>query len=186
MNINIKKGLKIIALGDSLTRGFPFGMRASWVNILNTEKGFNITNKGINGDTLEGMLERFQRDVVDLEPDMVIIMGGTNDAFGEYSLSSMKSNLRQVVKKAISLGIKPVIGIPIPVDEPTVEIKLKRFRDFLKNLCHEHNIAFIDFYEIMVNEHGRIKEELDFDGVHPNKDGYRVMAARAYDVLTKV
>jgi lysophospholipase L1-like esterase len=78
------KNLKVVALGDSITQGYPFDMEASWVYILKMEKGLDIVNKGINGDTLEGMLERFERDVISLLPGMVIIMGGTNDAFKHW------------------------------------------------------------------------------------------------------
>ncbi|MDN5301415.1 MAG: acyl-CoA thioesterase [Thermoanaerobacteraceae bacterium] len=179
----MKKNLKVVALGDSITQGYPFDMEASWVYILKMEKGLDIVNKGINGDTLEGMLERFERDVISLLPGMVIIMGGTNDAFDGYSLSSMEYNLKRMVKFAKESKIVPVIGIPVPVDEPAVEIKLQKFRDFLRNFCDEEKIAFIDFYKTMVDEYGKIKEKLDFDGVHPNRDGYRVMADIAYDFL---
>jgi len=43
----------------------------------------------------------------------------------------------------------------------------------------------MDFYKAMADECGNIKEELDFDGVHPNKDGYRVMADVAYALLSQ-
>jgi len=184
--MNDRRNLTIIALGDSITQGYPYGIKASWVNILNTEKGFNIINKGINGDTLEGMLERFQRDVVELQAEMVIIMGGTNDAFIGFSLESMQYNIKEMVKKAMNLKIIPVIGIPIPTDEPFVERKLNRFRDFLKKFCEDRKISYIDFYKVMVNVDGLIKKELDFDGVHPNMEGYRVMAVEAYNSLMKV
>lgn len=177
--------LKIVALGDSITQGYPYDMTASWVNILNIEKGFNIINKGINGDTLEGMLDRFQRDVIDQQPGMVIIMGGTNDVFEGYSLSTMQYNLKQMVKKAIEMNIFPVIGIPIPVDEPMVEIKLSKFRDFLKEFCEEQAVSYIDFHKAMVDDSGLIKIELDFDGIHPNRDGYRTMANIVYEFLIK-
>ncbi|MDI3481620.1 MAG: acyl-CoA thioesterase [Tepidanaerobacteraceae bacterium] len=184
--MNDKKNLKFVALGDSITQGYPYGMEASWVHILKTEKGFNIVNKGINGDTLEGMLQRFEKDVISLLPGIVIIMGGTNDAFNGYSLSSMEYNIRQMVKLSKGSKIVSVIGIPIPVDEPAVEMKLQKFRKFLRDFCADENIAVIDFYRAMVDEFGKIKKKLDFDGVHPNREGYRVMADEAFDCLTRI
>ncbi|MCG1013264.1 hypothetical protein JT739_11745 [Tepidanaerobacter sp. GT38] len=178
------KNIKIIALGDSLTQGYPYDIKASWVNILNSEKGFNIINKGINGDTLEGMLKRFYGDVAAYRPDLVIIMGGTNDAFNGFSLSSMENNLKNIVKKALDTGIRPIIGIPLPVDEPAVEEKLCKFREFVREYCCDKNIAYIDFYTPLVGSNGRIKEEMDFDGIHPNKQGYRAMAIEAYKILS--
>lgn len=185
MTADIKTGVKIVALGDSITYGYPFDMEASWVHILQAEKGLDIVNKGINGDTLEGMLERFEQDVISLLPGIVVIMGGTNDAFEGYSLSSMEYNLKQMLEKAGASNIVPLIGIPIPVDESAVEKKLQGFRDFLRSFCKQERIACIDFYDTMADGHGRTKEELDFDGVHPSRDGYRVMADAAYDSLSQ-
>ena len=40
--------------------------------------GFDLINKGVNGDTTEGILRRFKSDVMDHEPNMVFILTGTN------------------------------------------------------------------------------------------------------------
>jgi acyl-CoA thioesterase-1 len=177
---------KNVALGDSITQGYPFGSKASWVNILKNEHGLNIENKGINGDTLEGMLERFDNDVKFLSPKLVIVMGGTNDVFDGYSLSAMEYNLKQIVKRAEALSIKPIIGIPIPVDDPAVEAKLKRFRFFLKEFTIQNKIPVINFYNEMVDSSGKIKAEYDFDGVHPSREGYKIMSKVAHYGLKEI
>ena len=71
--------MKIVCLGDSLTYGFGVSRSNSWTNIVNKETRLEIVNKGINGDTTSGMLARFNEDVVKNSPDIVFIMGGTND-----------------------------------------------------------------------------------------------------------
>lgn len=173
---------KIVALGDSLTIGFPFEQRYSWPGILEREKGLNIINMGINGDTVEGMLERFYDHVVKLSPDLVVITGGTNDVFNKVPLDLMKKNLLEMIKRAEANEITPVIGIIPPIDEPTLRLKLKGFVDFLRDL--KHHYSTIDFYSALVDEkEDRIKEEYDLDGVHPNKKGYEKMAEAAWDVL---
>lgn len=180
------KNHKIVALGDSITFGYPFTPEDSWVGILRRERGWDIVNKGVNGDTLDGMLERFERDVQSFSPDMLIVTGGTNDAFNEYSLESMENNLREIIKKAKALGIKPVTGIPIPADDPAVEKKLEKFRGFLKEFCFREGIPYIDFYRALAGDSGRIKPEFDFDGVHPSREGYRAMAKAASKVIEEV
>lgn len=176
----------MVALGDSITQGYPFGSEASWVNILKKEQGFNIVNKGINGDTLEGMLDRFDGDVKSLSPQIVIVMGGTNDAFNAYSLSAMEYNLTRIIKIAEKTSIKPIIGVPIPVDDPAIEAKLQCFRSFIKSYTKHNNIFIIDFFNTLADSSGRIKREYDFDGVHPSREGYKIMSKVASDGLKEV
>lgn len=176
---------RLVALGDSITYGYPYTPNASWVNYLKNSS-INIINSGVNGDTLEGMLHRFDEDVASYSPKFVIITGGTNDAFGEYSLAAMKYNLKQIVNKSLGYNIKPIIGIPVPSDEPMVEPKLDKFRNFLRKFCFEKIIPYIDFYSVIVDNTGKMKPEFDFDGVHPNKDGYLVMGKSAAEVIKGV
>ena len=145
-----------------------------------------IINKGMNGDILEGMLERFDRDVKPFTPNFVIVMGGTNDAFDDISIDSMKYNLKQIIQKAIDSEITPIIGMPIPVDEPAIERKLSKYRDFIRDFCKQNHILIIDFFSVMVDDRGRIKQALDFDGVHPSREGYKVMGQKAQRILNDI
>lgn len=176
---------KIVALGDSITYGYPYTPDVSWVSHLQ-KTGMKIINSGINGDTLDGMLKRFNKDVVEYSPEFVIIMGGTNDAFGSYSLSAMEYNLKQIVNNSNQSGIEPIIGIPIPTDELVTEQKLNKFRCFLKDFCIRNDIMYIDFYSKIVDDAGKIKPEFDFDGVHPNKEGHKAMAKIAGEVIREI
>ena len=175
----MNKAKNIVALGDSITYGYPYTPKASWENILDKKMNIKIINKGINGDTLEGMLERFDQDVKSFTPKFMIVMGGTNDAFNDASVDSMKYNLKQIIERAINSGIIPIVGMTIPVDEPVIEQKLIKYRDFIKDFCKKNDILIIDFFSVMVDDRGRIKQALDFDGVHPNREGYRVMGQEA-------
>ena len=48
---DIVKKMKIVCLGDSITYGFPFGPRVSWVAMLDQVLDAEIINQGINGNT---------------------------------------------------------------------------------------------------------------------------------------
>lgn len=176
----------IVALGDSITYGYPYTPEASWVNLIDLKMNIKIINKGINGDTLEGMLRRFDRDVIPFTPSFAIVMGGTNDAFDDISVDSMKYNLKQIIKKAVDAGIIPIIGIPVPVDVHAIELKLSKYRDFIRDFCKQNRILIIDFYSVMVDDKGRIKQALDFDGIHPNREGHKVMGQKAQRILQDI
>ena len=61
---------------------------------------YDVTNKGLNGDTLAGMQARLQRDVLDLRPQVVILQTGVNDAIngqGAAALAGFTDRFRAVV-----------------------------------------------------------------------------------------
>lgn len=175
---------KIVALGDSLTLGFPFEENKSWPGILREEKGLNIINKGINGDTTKGMFVRFDWDVVKLSPDVVVITGGANDILNGIPLEQIKENILKMITTAKNHKIIPVLGITPPVDDPMLQRKLKKFVDFLNNLSSDY--LLIDFYSSMIDKKtNKLRTEYDLDGVHPNERGYRTMAETAWDILKK-
>ncbi len=63
----------IVAFGDSLTA------RSGWVNMLGAKIGTEVINSGVGGDTTIDGKKRFQRDVLDKNPDITLICFGMND-----------------------------------------------------------------------------------------------------------
>ncbi|PKL13952.1 MAG: hypothetical protein CVV50_02945, partial [Spirochaetae bacterium HGW-Spirochaetae-6] len=100
---------KIVALGDSLTWGFPYGPDASWVHLLSRAyPDITWINQGINGDTFAGLLWRIQRDVLLEKPDICLVEAGVNDAFTLFSMDEIKMALEGILVELIKHGVKPV------------------------------------------------------------------------------
>ena len=106
--------MKVIALGDSITQGFPFSTKESWVYYAAQELDLDIINQGICGDLTRDMLRRFQQDVVAYNATHVIILGGTNDAALGYPLAEVSTNFTVMVDMACRHDIIPILGLPIP------------------------------------------------------------------------
>lgn len=173
----VKNGVKIVCLGDSLTWGFPFGPQYSWVYLVSQRYGLEMINKGINGDTTEGMLDRFEQDVVRYRPTHVVIMGGTNDVIIRESLDRIQYNLTQLVETSQKSGIIPVLGLPIPLGWREPEKRLARLRHWIVDFANSRQIRVIDFATPFFNpETGGVREELLLDGGHPTVKGYEVMS----------
>ena len=97
--------MKIVALGDSITAGFPYTESDSWTAILAWKMKCQVINQGIDGDYTEGMRYRFGHDVLRHQPSHVTIMGGSNDAAARLSLSSVSANFIAMIDLCREHGI---------------------------------------------------------------------------------
>jgi lysophospholipase L1-like esterase len=81
--------------------------------------GYPLINKGVGGQQSHEMLARFQADVLDLQPGMVIIWGFINDIFRsertamEQTVAAVKQNYQAMVDLARSNGITPLLATEI-------------------------------------------------------------------------
>ncbi|MCC5465342.1 GDSL-type esterase/lipase family protein [Pelosinus baikalensis] len=178
---------KIVAIGDSITYGFPYTSEGSWFNLASKQLNIEHMNKGINGDTTDGMLERFYKDVLRQKLSHVIIMGGTNDAYAGIAVDEVINNLQTMAELAVDNTITPIFGLPIPCNDVDAESLIGQYRERICQYAAENDIAIIDFYGAMVDESsGKIKEGLHSDGIHPNEAGYKVMAGVAVEFFTEM
>lgn len=77
---------KLIFIGNSIVNGFPFSRGKSFPGLIRATVrdgtagfSYDIINKGINGQTTEEILQRFDQDVISHDPTAVFILTGTND-----------------------------------------------------------------------------------------------------------
>lgn len=185
---------KMICLGDSLTYGMGVPVEDSWVGILNRESGYEVINKGINGDTTGGMLSRLGRDVLKEKPEVAFLMGGANDFIMGCPVSVVKANLMAMVHQLYGARIGVVLGIEIAGDSAhirpdwqeladfrQVNEKVREMAQWLPGFCRAFQIPYVDLYRSF-GEAVRGRElEYYLDGVHPNVRGHRVIA----DVILK-
>lgn len=172
--------MKIVAIGDSITKGYPYSSKESWVRYVAQELDIDIRNKGVCGDLTLNMRERFRRDVLVYNPTHVIILGGTNDAIAGYPLSKVSANLTAMVEMSRQQGINPILGLPIPSLMPEEENIMIDYRNWLEDYAHRENLRIIDFHSpfwTAVKE-GR-SAQLFEDEFHPGIEGYKLMGTIA-------
>jgi lysophospholipase L1-like esterase len=175
---------RIIAIGDSLTYGYPFGKVLSWVELTSRELQVPILNQGINGNNLKDLLRRLPIDVLDLNPEYCIITGGTNDVYQGVSVKLMESNFSKLIELLKVNKIRPVAGLPAPVQDGVYEKELAKFRRWLKKIAKEKSLPTIDFYSAFIDPKMKkiIPSYLE-DGVHPTSKGYEAMSKAAVKTL---
>jgi len=180
---------RVVFMGDSITDNWnkpAFG-------------GFFPTrpylDRGISGQTTPQMLVRFPADVIDLNPQVVVILAGTNDLAGNTgptTLKAIEDNLAAMADLAKSKHIRVVLASVLPVSDyksrdgkPIVRTaqrppdQIRELNEWIKRFTRENKLTYLDYYSAMIDEKGFLRNELSDDGLHPNKGGYAVMSPLA-------
>ena len=168
--------MKIVALGDSITAGFPYGNHVSWTTVLARELNCEVINQGIDGDYTSGMRNRFGHDVLRYQPSHVTILGGSNDAAARIELTSVSANFIAMIDMCRENNIVPILCLQLPILETHGEHCLSQYRDWVRNYAAENSIFLIDFYKpFMERVEAGQHRELYCDLAHPSTAGYALM-----------
>ncbi len=178
----------VVFMGNSITEGW----RAKDPDFFTQN---NYAGRGISGQVSAQMLVRFRPDVIDLKPQAVVILAGTNDlAHNDYAFSPEKTfgNIVSMIQLAEANQIKVILCSTLPAYQfgwrkelrPAEEIKALNSK--LKAYAHEHNITYVDFHAAMQDERGGLPEKYSKDEVHPTLEGYKVMEKLVQDAIHKV
>ena len=141
-------------------------------------------NRGISSQTTPQMLLRFRADVINLNPELVIIMAGTNDIAGNTGPSSIEMiahNIISMTELAMINDIKIILCSVLPVYDYTWKPglnpvgKISALNEIIKDYAQNNDITYLDYYSSMVDDRKGLIEDFTYDGVHPNKLGYTIM-----------
>ncbi|WP_414997099.1 SGNH/GDSL hydrolase family protein [Asticcacaulis sp.] len=170
---------RVVFMGDSITEIWDRDHQTLFADP-------NHINRGISGQTTAQMLLRFRQDVIDLKPEVVVILGGTNDVAGNTGPATddmIAGNIASMAELARAHGIRVVMVSILPTDHywwaedihPAQRIVGLNSR--LRAYAAQADIPFVDLYSLMVADGGAIHPKYSADGVHPNVAGYAVMNA---------
>ncbi len=173
---------RVVFYGDSITQFWGHVPGSSFF------PGKPYVNRGISGQTTPQMLVRFRQDVIDLHPDVVVILAGTNDIAGNTGPSTLpmiEDNLRSMVELAEANHIKVVLASVLPVSDypwrPGLQPagKVRALNAWLKQYATASHSIYLDYYTALANAEGGMDPALAKDGVHPTSAGYARMAPLA-------
>ena len=179
---------RIVFMGNSITEGWPKYDPELWENS-------SLINRGISGQTTAQMLIRFRQDVIDLEPDAVVILAGTNDIAqngGPVSLEFIRDNIFSMCELAAANEIEVVLCAIVPAGDypwrPGLEPaeKIVRINNWLEEYARKKGHLFVDYHKAMATSDNAIIEDYAYDGVHPNAKGYKVMLKALKEQLPQV
>ncbi len=179
---------RVVFMGNSITQGWN-----------EKDSVFFQTNpyicRGISGQTTPQMLIRFRQDVVELHPEIVVILAGTNDIAGNTGPSTLEmimDNLSSMTEIAKANKIKVILCSVLPAyDYPwrkglEPNIKIPKLNNMIKEYCSKTNTFYLDYFLAMADEKNGMKAELNTDGVHCTLEGYKVMETLVQEAIGKV
>lgn len=181
LRVPVNGEARVVFLGNSITDGWARHFPVMF-------PGKPYVGRGISGQTTPQMLVRFRQDVVALQPQVVVILGGTNDIAGNTgpsSLEMIEDNLMSMTEIAKANGIRVVLSSVLPVFDYawkpglTPAPKIVALNAWMKAYAARVGAVYLDYHSAMADERQGLRADLTNDGVHPTEAGYRVMAPLA-------
>lgn len=183
------KNPRVLFFGDSITDAWR-------LNEYFPDRDF--VNRGISGQITGEMLGRMKADVIDLHPEAILILAGTNDLAREVPLTAIENNYLMIVDLATLYKIKVIFASVLPVSDyhkdqnPGYEhtkdrppIYINALNEWIVHLCAQRNYTYLNYYDALADKSGQFTADLSDDGLHPNAKGYRVMAPIALEAIQK-
>ena len=165
----------ILAFGDSLTYGTGANENESYPAQLAQIVGRKVVREGVPGEVSAAGLARLPAVLDEHQPRLLVLCHGGNDFLQRLSKGAAADNVRAMIRMAKSRGIDVLlIGTP----EPGLTVTSAAFYG---EIAKEFRIPYEGDVVGSILRDQRLKS----DPIHPNAQGYRLMAERVAELLKK-
>ena len=177
---------KILALWDSLTAWYNLPLEDSYpsqLEVLLQENWYNyeLINGWVSWNTSSQALARVDIYLEDENnlPDLAIVVLWGNDGLQWKSIDALEQNITEIVKKLQEKWVEVVIwGMQIPPNRWLAYFL--EFKWIYEDIAKATDSELIDFFLEDVATRGVYNLP---DGIHPNKDGYAIIAENTFNFL---
>lgn len=162
----------IVFIGNSITNG------AEWNELFPRKR---VKNRGISGDTSEGMYDRLDA-LVKGRPAKIFILVGINDISRGIEVETIVQNMKRIVEKIQNESPKTKIYIQsiLPVNTDFGMFKghmkpelIKEINQSYQNIAQEYKVNYIDLYSHFLEEEtDKMDKKYTNDGLHLLGEGY--------------
>jgi acyl-CoA thioesterase-1 len=137
-----------------------------------------VVNAGVSGDTTAGGLRRLNW-VLNSKPSVVVLELGGNDGLRGLQLEETRSNLEQIIRQLQARQVTIVLaGMKLPPNYGSEYTA--RFEAIYADLARRYHVPLIPFFLEGVAAAPTLNQA---DGIHPNAEGYRIVANTVMHVL---
>lgn len=207
--MKMDKGQRLVMIGDSITdceRKFPYGeglfqgVGKGYVSLVDTllqtaypELNLRVTNMGIGGNTVRDLKERWQTDVLDLNPDWLSIMIGINDVWRQFDqpaipeshvlLEEYEHTLTELAEQVRPRLKGLVIMTPFYIERSAEDGMRRRMDEYgraARRVAERVGALFVDTQAVFEPMLGYVHPTaIASDRVHPSLTGH-MLIARAF------
>ncbi|MGB9642800.1 MAG: SGNH/GDSL hydrolase family protein [Candidatus Ratteibacteria bacterium] len=212
MDFSIKAGQKVLCIGDSITdcgRRTEFApLGNGYVKYFNDlliarypERNITVINKGIGGNTIIDLENRWTDDVIYHKPDWLTILIGINDLhhvlrkgpdWQECVVEKFEQRYSEILsrtRKQLNCGIVLLEPFYISIDNAdawrtTVLKELKNYVNVVRKLAEKFDTGIVKLQEIF-QKHLKYRDSETFcpEPVHPNATGHLIIASNLFDAF---
>lgn len=191
--------IKVACVGDSITYGLFVDNRDknNYPDVLNKLLGdtycvnnFAYTNRtAIKSGDCPFVNEKVYQQSLDFQPNIVIILLGSNDSKpNNWDKDKFLADYSEIIDSYLTLESQPKVYVLLP--PPVFEIKGKVLYQIRKDIIEQEivpavediankkNVGCIDVHKVFQG-----RQDLFFDGVHPNVNGSRLLAQSVYEAI---
>jgi lysophospholipase L1-like esterase len=210
-----EKGLTILFQGDSITDGNRT-RNNDWNHVLghgyqfiiasklwyeNPKSNLMFYNRGISGNRVTDLENRWQKDAIDLKPDVLSILIGVNDTASVVNnqnpqpIETFEKSYRNILEKTkVDLpNVKLVLCEPFILKlghvEKNTEIwesEIQKRQEITRKLATEFEAIFVPFQQLFIDACKKAEAKFwIWDGIHPMPAGHELMARQWLKVVGK-
>ena len=204
--MKISHNSKLVMIGDSITdcgRAQPVGeglfdaLGKGYVALVDSllsaaypEFGIRVVNMGNSGDTVVNLKDRWQRDVLDLQPDWLSIMVGANDVWRQFDsptrpeqavlLEAYEETLHGLIARSQPTVKNIILLTPFYIEPNRADLmraQMDEYSAVVKRLAAHHGTLLVDTqaaFDTVLQTY--YPATLSWDRVHPNQTGHMIIA----------
>lgn len=178
--------VRIVALGDSLTSGHRLPEDEAYPALLERrleDEGLDaeVFNHGVSGDTTAGGVRRLEAALAE-KPHVLIVALGANDGLRGVPVAQVRRNLQTIIQAAQERGVSVVLcamdALPVNGWQYTID-----FHNLYYDLAEQYKVPLVPF--LLAGVLGN-RELMSPDGVHPNREGAKVLADTIFPTVLEV
>jgi lysophospholipase L1-like esterase len=164
----------ILAFGDSLTYGFGARSEESYPTRLSVLSGYKVINAGVIAEASDEGLKRLPQLLEEGSIKLMILCFGGNDIMQKRSMSSLKQNLKTMIRMAKAKNIDVLL-----ISVPNITLFGLSPLELYDEVAEEENIPLLSGILANILSQPSLKS----DQVHPNALGYKKMSELIYESL---
>ena len=174
----------IVFLGNSLTEGGHWSEFFAATQARLQKKGGAIRNRGIIGDTADGIADRLD-EITGGKPKKIFLLCGVNDISHDLTLDQIAGRIENLVSRIRSESPKTRLYLQsiLPFNESFKRYKnlngktwmVAELNVMLERIAKEYKVEFLNIYPLFLEEGtARLNPSITADGLHLNAEGYEI------------